>query len=74
MSARNRDQPITPYWAQAEVDELRGMDYDPERMHAVEDQLHVDVLRSIAEGCDDPAGLAAIALQTKDIRFSRWCA
>ena len=48
---------------------------DDETAHAAEDDLRTKVLRAIAAGrTDDPAGLAAVALRSADIRFSRWCA
>ncbi|MDI3409550.1 hypothetical protein QKW52_15290 [Bacillus sonorensis] len=40
----------------------------------MEDALHADVLQAIATGADNPEKLAAEALKTKDIEFSRWCA
>lgn len=42
--------------------------------HAEEDSLHVDVLRAIADGCpaETAQALAAEALRTVDLRFSRW--
>jgi hypothetical protein len=41
--------------------------------HRFEDALYTDVLRAIAEGADNPAELAAIALNTKAINFLRCC-
>ena len=46
---------------------------DDPRAHVMEDLLHETVLREIAEGnAEDPAGMAAAALQTGEIEFSRW--
>jgi hypothetical protein len=48
---------------------------DDEAAHGMEDALHQDVLRAIADGkCDDPAGCAKAALGTRRIEFARWCA
>ena len=40
--------------------------------HAAEDALHQDVLAAIAAGAPNPAELAAAALATTEIKFSRW--
>ncbi len=42
--------------------------------HAAEDQLHSDVLQAIADGAPNGAELAAEALKTRDLDFSRWYA
>ena len=48
---------------------------DDENAHGMEDELHQDVLRAVAEGrCSDAAGCAAEALKSLDIDFARWCA
>lgn len=47
---------------------------DDERAHSLEDSLHYDVLRSIAEGCSDPSGLAKAALESAELDFCRWYA
>lgn len=58
-----------------ELDRIRSMARDPEAAHGSEDNLHQEVLDAIAEGnCDDPAALAAAALQSTLISFPRWCA
>lgn len=46
-------------------------DDDDERAHGLEDQLHQDVLRYLA---DNGHRIAAEALTTLDIDFARWCA
>lgn len=46
---------------------------DGEAAHSIEDQLHQAVLRAFARGVNDPA-LAAAALTSLTIEFSRWCA
>jgi hypothetical protein len=40
--------------------------------HAEEDELHVMVLRAIADGAERPGELARAALETSSIDFSRW--
>lgn len=56
------------------LEEIRENKDDDEAQHAREDDLHHDVLRAIAAGCDNPAELAAAALKSLEIKFSRWCA
>jgi hypothetical protein len=59
----------------ARVEEIRNMAGDDEAAHGMEDKLHQDVLRAIANReCPNPARLAYRALETKEIDFSRWCA
>jgi plasmid stability protein len=65
---RNRDDVLA--W----VDAVRAASADDECAHAEEDRLHQSVLRAIANGHADPASLAAAALKTTDIDFSRWYA
>lgn len=47
---------------------------DFEAAHAMEDDLHIDVLRAIAHGNSDPVGLASEALRSLAIPFNRACA
>lgn len=48
---------------------------DPEKAHAMEDDLYQDLLSSIARGeCTEPERCAQIALRTQHITFPRWCA
>lgn len=57
------------------VEAIRAVAHDDEQAHGMEDSLRGDVLAAIVLGeCDDPALLAAAALQTDDIEFARWCA
>jgi len=56
------------------VEEIRLSAGDDEVAHSMEDELYVAVLQAIANGADSPEKLAAEALKTKDIEFSRWCA
>lgn len=56
----------------AKIDSCKG---DDEAAHSYEDDLHMDVLRAIADGeAESPVEMAALALTTKDIDFARWCA
>lgn len=48
---------------------------DEERWHQLEDVIKDDALRAIANGtADDPAAVAATALLTARIDFTRWYA
>ncbi|MGX1483422.1 hypothetical protein RKD45_002498 [Streptomyces griseus] len=47
---------------------------DDERAHGLEDDLHRDVLATIAAGAPDASLLAAAALRTETLDFARWCA
>ncbi|GGP55793.1 hypothetical protein [Streptomyces abikoensis] len=47
---------------------------DDEVAHGLEDQLYVDVLRTIAAGAPDAEILAAAALRTETLGFARWTA
>ena len=40
--------------------------------HRAEDALHQDVIRAIADGAEDAAALARLALTTLDLDFARW--
>jgi hypothetical protein len=56
------------------VQEIRANSDDPEMAHGQEDDLHQDALHAIAEGNyeETAADLARAALQTLEIKFSRW--
>lgn len=56
------------------IEELRIAAGDPERAHAIQDTLYVDVLHAIAEGADHPQDLAQEALKAADVDFDRWTA
>ncbi|MBG9915251.1 hypothetical protein ABD67_10070 [Bacillus sonorensis] len=56
------------------VEEIRLSADDDEVAHSMEDELYVAVLQAIVNGADNPGKLAAEALRTKNIEFSRWCA
>lgn len=60
---------------QARVAKIRKHveDRNPEYSHPEEDDLYADVLAAIAAGAEDPAAIAAAALETKKIpNFERW--
>ncbi len=50
--------------------------HDPERAHALQDDLFESVLLEIAQGSGsaDPVDLAAEALKVREIQFPRWMA
>lgn len=52
---------------------IRAVTHDDEVAHSLEDGLRVDVLRAIANHAEDPAGLAAKALESEGIAFERLC-
>ena len=56
------------------IEEIRNVAHDDEVAHGSEDSLHRDVLQAIADGADNAATLARLALTTSDIEFCRWCA
>ncbi len=57
------------------VARIRKMAGDDEGAHSEEDEMRQAVLEAIATGdTDDPAGLAAEALRSGELNFSRWCA
>ena len=53
------------------IEATRG---DDETAHSLEDRLHGEVLRAIADGIDNAQELATEALKTAQIDFCRWCA
>lgn len=56
----------------ASVDEVKS---DYAMAHSLESDLHLEVLRAIAEGrCAEPAAVAKEALATRAIEFARHCA
>lgn len=58
------------------VERIKDIADDDEVAHGSEDELREAVLKAIANGlpADEAQALARIALQTGEIRFSRWCA
>jgi len=66
---------MNPQEVQKRIDAIRCETEDDARAHSMEDELHQDVLRAIAEGrCDEPAECSRLALTTIDIGFARWYA
>lgn len=65
---------------QVALDCIRALDegpgfygWDDPAAHAGEDALHQAVLQAIADGtAEDPAAMAALALETTGFDFSRW--
>lgn len=49
-------------------------DDDPEKAHALEDDLHVAVLQRVAQEPGELGELARVALGTLELEFPRWCA
>ena len=56
------------------IQEISRLSEDDEVAHSMEDELWENVLKAISEGAPNAAELAAYALKTKNISFSRWCA
>lgn len=68
---------MTPDDVRAMVAELDGkyrQERDDEGAHCTEDAIRHDVLAAIAGGAPDAPALAAEALKTDDLEFSRWYA
>lgn len=67
--------PITPETVRQTVERIREAAGDDEAAHGMEDELHFDVLKAIAEGtCENPQECARLAIQTAEIGFARWYA
>ena len=77
MQAVSGEQ-MTPEDVRRRVDAIGGIintfgHVDNEAAHMDEDELHQDVLRYIAENAPDPwRALAAMALETTHLYFTRW--
>ncbi len=62
----------------ARIDEIRNTVHvpdggiDSENAHSREDELFVFVLHAIADGADNAAELARLALTSREIDFPRW--
>lgn len=56
------------------VEDIRDAADDSEKAHAMEDDLHQQVLTVIAAGAPNADKLAAEALKTVAIKFPRCCA
>jgi hypothetical protein len=60
---------------QAALGRIRSLASDDGTAHLEEDNLYQCVLHAIADGtAEDPAGMAALALEASAIEFSRWYA
>lgn len=55
----------------AAIETIKAAARDPEAAHAYEDELLVNVLKAIAAGHPDPAGIATEALKVRDLDFQR---
>jgi len=56
------------------VKEVSDHSRNDEYAHELEDDLYKEVLSAIANGAENPSGLAREVLKTKDLAFSRWYA
>ena len=56
------------------VEQINGLEGDPESSHCAEDDLFEAVLEAIRDGADDPAGLAREALKVLEQNNTRWYA
>ncbi|MFE7799026.1 hypothetical protein [Nocardia sp. NPDC057440] len=65
---------VNAAWVDERLDAIQASIHDPEVAHSIEDSLRVAVLQAIAEGAEEPARLAAKALESKAIEFERHCA
>ena len=54
--------------------EINASSNDDEQANSLEGKLYVDVLRTIAAGAPDAAGLAVAALESQKLGFHRWAA
>jgi hypothetical protein len=74
MTPDEMEQVVTVKDIAARLEEIRAIATDDEMAHSAEDDLWRDVLTAIAAGSPDAALLAAKALESWEIEFSRWCA
>jgi hypothetical protein len=65
---------VTVNTARKRLRRIREEAWDDEVAHDDEDRLRADVLQAIVDGSPDYKALARIALSTRKIQFSRWCA
>ena len=65
---------MTVNTARKRLKAIRTEAWDDEAAHCHEDQLREDVLEAIVDGSPDYKALARIALSTRKIKFTRWCA
>jgi hemerythrin-like domain-containing protein len=64
--------PLTVERVKRCVQYIRDVQGDDEVAHAREDELHRAVLAHVASGFDGTA-VAAAAVKTTKLKFSRWC-
>ncbi|MEU0018034.1 hypothetical protein ABZ173_10225 [Streptomyces rochei] len=72
--ARQGDPGLTAEDVARRLAKIQTLQGDDEAAHGEEDLLHRDVLAAIAAGAPDAQLLAAAALRTETLDFSRWCA
>lgn len=66
---------MTPEDIDDSIKSIVACKWDDEAAHSMEDTLHQEVLRAIADGsASNPSECARRALLTLDVDFSRWCA
>lgn len=63
---------VTIAYVQEQVALVRELSADDEAAHGIEDDLWEEVLQAIAEGHPQAQQLAAEAIKTRSIQFSRW--
>jgi hypothetical protein len=66
--------PMTVALAVKVVGYIALISRDDEIAHSLEDDLHLAVLKAIADGHADAAELARVAAGTATMNFARWCA
>lgn len=66
---------VTPEWVDNKLAEIEAAKLDPEKAHAIEDDLYKAILLGIAYGqIDDPIRCCHRALKSAKIEFPRWAA
>jgi hypothetical protein len=63
---------MTPQQVADAVEEIRRIQDNNEKAHALEGRLYRRVLEAIASGAPLPIELAKVALRTQAIDFERW--
>jgi hypothetical protein len=64
---------MTPEKIKQRIKEIEKIKDDDEQAHIKEDELWFEVLLAIAEGHEEARGLATEAIQTRFVKFHRWC-
>ncbi len=67
-------KPIKLATVRQSVGKIRRLKADPESAHSEQDRLYLAVLKTIAEGVENPAELAREAIKAEKINFPRWMA